>query len=132
MAIFVLMQPAAMVLHRITLTPERLAVFALTTLSFLPLAIAFNLLLRRGSVLSSSAFAVVGRFLILLVFVVGIELGVLSGVMLFMLPALVVIALVFELMAAGLYARSRNLLAIALIDAAWLALVTAAIFPIRI
>ena len=66
------------------------------------------------------------------VFVVGIELGVLAVVILFMLPALGAIALVFELMAAGLYARSRNLLAIALIDAAWIALVTAAIFPIRI
>jgi hypothetical protein len=107
-------------------------VFALTTLSFLPLAMAFNLLLRRGSVVSASVFAVVGRILILLVFVVGIALGVLSGVILFMLPALAVVALVFELMAAGLYARSRNLLAIALIDAAWIALVTAAIFPIRI
>lgn len=132
MAIFVLMQPAAMVLHRITLTPERLVVFALTTLCFLPLAMAFNLLLRRGSVLSASVFAVTGRILILLVFVVGIELGMLAGVIRFMLPALAAIALVFELMAAGLYARSRNLLAIALIDAAWIALVTAAIFPIRI
>jgi dienelactone hydrolase len=132
MAVFVLMQPTSLLLHRITLTPERLGVFILATLSFLPLAVAFNVLLRRGTVLGASVHALVGRILILLVFVVGIAVGVMAPVVFFMLPALAAIALVFELLAAGLYARSRNLLAIAVIDAAWLAMVTAAIFPIRI
>jgi hypothetical protein len=35
-------------------------------------------------------------------------------------------------LAAALYATSRNVLAVALVDAAWLALVTAAIMPVRI
>ena len=37
-----------------------------------------------------------------------------------------------ELLAASLYASSRNLLAIAIIDAACLALILAAVMPIRI
>jgi predicted branched-subunit amino acid permease len=36
-----------------------------------------------------------------------------------------------ELLAAGVYAGSRNLLAIALLDAGWLAMVAAAIMPVR-
>ena len=48
-----------------------------------------------------------------------------------MLPMLATVCLLFEALASALYAASRNLLAIALLDAAWLAFVTAAIMPVR-
>ena len=60
------------------------------------------------------------------------RLGLLSGVLLLMLGPLLLILLLVELLAAGIYARSRNLLVIAAIDAASLALVLAAIMPIRV
>jgi hypothetical protein len=61
----------------------------------------------------------------------GVEAGVLDVVLLFMLPTLAVVYLLFEVLASALYAVSRNLLAIALLDAAWLAFVTAAVMPVR-
>ena len=60
------------------------------------------------------------------------RLGLLSGVVMFMLPALAAIAVFMEVFAASVYAASRNLVAIAVVDAAWLALVVAAIMPIRV
>jgi dienelactone hydrolase len=130
--VFVLMQPFAVVMHRVTLTPERMAVFLMATLGFLPLALAFNLLLRRGPTASATLFAVAGRVLVLLVLVAGIRAGILAEVLLFMLPALASVSLLFEVFASSVYAASRNLLAIAVVDAAWLAIVAAAIMPIRV
>lgn len=131
-AVFSLMHPVTAVVHRLTLTPERMLAFALAALGLVLLALPFNLLLRRGGVASSTLFALAGRALIIAVLVAGVWLGVLHHVVLLMLPALAVVSFVFEALAASLYAASRNLLAVALIDAGWLALVFAAILPIRI
>jgi dienelactone hydrolase len=130
--IFVLTQPLGVVTHRLTLTPERTLVFGLCTLALIPFTLAFQLLLRRGATLDATLFAVVGRVLVLLTLVIGVRVEILPSVVLLMLPALVFVFIVGEVMAAALYAASRNLVAIAVVDAAWLALVLAAITPIRI
>jgi hypothetical protein len=130
--VFTLMRVFEPVMHRLTLTPERSLVFVMTTLGLLPLALAFNLLLRRGPTLGATLTALAGRILILLVLFAGVKVGILSMVVLFMLPALAFVCLQFEVLAAALYASSRNVLALSIIDAAWLAMVTAAIMPIRI
>ncbi len=129
--LFLLMQPIAVVVHRATLTPERMLVFAAATLGLLPLTLAFNLLLRRGATASATLTALAGRVLVLLVLFAGVKTGVLDVVLLFMLPTLAAVYLLFEVLASALYAASRNLLAIALLDAAWLAFVTAAVMPVR-
>jgi hypothetical protein len=129
--LFLLMQPIGVVVHRATLTPERMLVFAAATLGLLPLTLAFNLLLRRGATASATLTALAGRVLVLLVLFAGVKAGVLDVVLLFMLPTLAVVYLLFEVLASALYAVSRNLLAIALLDAAWLAFVTAAVMPVR-
>jgi hypothetical protein len=49
-----------------------------------------------------------------------------------MIPALALVFLLVEIMASSFYLASRNLLAIALMDAAWLGLIVAAIMPIRL
>ena len=49
-----------------------------------------------------------------------------------MLPTLALAFVAIELLAASIYAASRNVAAIALIDAAWVALVVAAAMPVRI
>ena len=64
--------------------------------------------------------------------VVGVAAGLVSAVVVLMLPALVLVFALFELLCATIYPASRNLLAIALIDAAWLALVMATSMPVRI
>ena len=126
------MNPVGVVFHRITLTPERTLVFALATLGILPFSLAFQLLLRRGTPLVASLYAVAGRVLVLVMLVAGVRFGVLGRVVLLMLPALAIVFALFEVLAASLYAASRNLVAISLIDAAWLALIIAAIMPVRI
>ncbi len=131
-ALYTALVPMSVVLHRVTLTPERLAIFGMSAAGFFPLALAFNLLLRRGSDAAATLFAVAGRLLVLAVFVVGVALGVLPGVLLLMLPALTGVSLLFEAFAAPLYASSGNLVAVALVDAAWLAIVVAAIVPVRV
>jgi dienelactone hydrolase len=128
---FLLMLPIAVALHRATLTPERTLVFAAAMLGLLPLTLAFNLLLRGGATASATLMALAGRALILLVLFAGVKAGVLDFVLLFMLPTLAAVSLLFEVLASALYAASRNLLAIALLDAAWLAFVMAAVMPVR-
>ena len=130
--VYVLLQPFGAYLHRIALTPERLAVFALATLGFLPLALAMQVLLRRGRPLSAAGYALAGRGLVVLVLVAGVAAGVLSPVVMLMLPALAIVFVLVEITASSFYLASRNLLAIGLVDAAWLALIVAAIMPIRV
>jgi len=69
--------------------------------------------------------------LVVLVLVLGIRLGLLDGVMAFILGPLVLVFVLVEIVAAGVYATSGNLLTIALVDATWLALVLATSMPIR-
>jgi dienelactone hydrolase len=132
LAIHVLTNPLAPVLHRMTLTPERSVVFGLAAAGLLPFTLAFELLLRRGSPLSASLYALAGRALVVLVLLIGVATGILGGVVLFMLPALGAVFVVFEALAVPIHAAARNVLAIAAIEAAWLALVCAATMPIRV
>jgi hypothetical protein len=130
--LFVLLNPLGLFLHRLTLTPERMLAFVLATLSLLPFSLASALLLRRGPPVTATLYALAGRALVLLVLAADVWAGLLNGVVALLLGPLVLIFLLFELLAASIYATSRNLLAIAVIDAAWLALILAAVMPIRI
>ncbi len=129
---YMLLQPFGVYLHRIALTPERMGVFLLATAGFLPLALAMQVLLRRGRPLSAAGYSLAGRVLVILVLIAGVAAGVLSPVVVLMLPALALVFVLVEIMASSFYLASRNLLAIGLIDAAWLALIVAAIMPIRV
>jgi hypothetical protein len=130
--IFVLLQPFGAYFHRLTLTPERMAVFVLAGLAFLPLELATQTLLRRGRPLSAALYAASGRALILLALIVGVVAGVLPPVVMLMVPALAIVFVLIEVLAASIYLASRNLLAIAALDAAWIALIVAAIMPVRV
>ena len=98
----------------------------------LPLALAMQALLRRGRPLSAGLYCAAGRVVVLLVLIAGVQAGVLAAVVMLMLPALALVFVMVEILASSFYLASRNLLAIGLIDAAWLGLVVAAIMPIRI
>jgi dienelactone hydrolase len=129
---YILLQPFGVTLHRIALTPERMGIFALATVGLLPLSLAMQVLLRRGRPLSAALYSVAGRVLLLLVLMAGAAAGVLAPVVMLMLPAVAVVYVLVEIMASSFYLASRNLLAIGLIDAAWLALIVAAIMPVRV
>jgi dienelactone hydrolase len=131
-AIVALVQPFGAVLHGLSLTPERGAVFAASTLGLLPLALASSALLRRGGTAGAALAALGGRLLVLLALIAGVRLGVLGSVVLLMVPPLAVLSLLLEELASSIYAVSRNLLAIAVVDAAWLALAVAAVMPVRV
>jgi dienelactone hydrolase len=131
-AVFVLVAPLGVVVHRLTLTPERMLVFVLAALAILPFAVAFQLLLRVGRPLVASLTAVAGRALALLVLFVGVRIGVMPGVVAFMLPSLALAFCFIEVLSASIYAASRNIAALALIDAACVALIVAASMPVRI
>jgi len=131
-AVFVLVVPLGVATHRLTLTPERTLVFLLSALALLPFALAFQLLLRCGRPLVASLAAVAGRVLVLLFLMAGVRIGVMPLVVTLMLPTLALAFVAIELLAASIYAASRNVTAIALIDAAWVALIAAASMPVRI
>ena len=132
LAVFAMTAPFGVVVHRATLTPERLVVFAMCAAGFFPFSLAFACLLRRGTPLGAALFALAGRALVVALLVAGVALGVLPFVLVLMLAPLCGVFAMLELLAAFAYARSRNLLAIALLDAAWLAAVTAALMPVRL
>ena len=131
-AVAMLLQPLGLVLHRVSLTPERCLAWLGVTLAVLPLALSFNLLLRRGATGGATLSVLCGRMLIFLVLGLGVWVGVLAPAMAFILPVLLLMSLAFEALAFSFYEGSHNVLAIALVDAGWLALVLAAIMPIRI
>jgi dienelactone hydrolase len=130
--VFLLLQPMGAVIHRVTFTPERAIVFAAATPFLLPFAFAFQLLVRRGTARQAALGAVAGRILVLGALAVGVATGILPRVVLLMLPGFVVVFTLFELLSATIYTVSRNLLTIALIDAALIALLVATGMPIRL
>jgi hypothetical protein len=90
----------------------------------------FELLVRRGSLLSSTVWAIIGRALILVLMVVGVSLSVLPFVLLLILPILTVTQVMLEIFAASAYSASRNLTLIAVFETLWFAWLIAAASPI--
>jgi pimeloyl-ACP methyl ester carboxylesterase len=126
------MTPLGVVLHRLGLTPERALVAVGLTLAFLPLYLALELLLRRGTTSVAAIASAGGRLLVLGVLMLGVAIGVLPWVIALMLPVVVVIFVLGEIVAWPIYARSRNRSAIALMQAAWFAWLVAATMAIRL
>lgn len=131
-AVLALLQPMSGTLHGLALTPERGWAFVLSTLALLPFSLAVQLWLRRGSPLVANALGIAGRVVVVLVLLLGMQLGLYHRVLVFVLGPLCLIFVGTEILAAAIYATSRNRLTIAVIDAAWLAFVLAAIMPIRV
>jgi hypothetical protein len=106
-------------------------VTALTAAAMFPLFLALELLLRRGTVLAATLASVAGRALVVLATILGITTGLLPGFIAFLLPLSVVFFVLAELLAAPLYAVSRNRLVIALVQTGWLAWLQASGMAIR-
>ena len=132
LAVFTLTQAFGVAVHRSTLSPERMAVFAMSAAGLCLFSLPFQLLLRRGPPLAAALSALAGRAVVLGVLLAGVATGVLPFVLVLMLPPLCGVFVALEVVAAGVYAGSRNPLAIALLEAGWLAAVAAAIMPVRL
>ena len=132
LVVFSLTSAFGVALHRVTLTPERLLVFAMAAAGFFPLSLAFACLVRRGPAPGAVLLGLAGRALVVLALAAGIAAGVLSFALALVLPLLCFAFVLMEILAAFVHAGSRNLLAIALVDAGWLAFVLTAVMPVRL
>ena len=132
LVVFTLTQCFGVAVHRSTLSPERMAVFAMAAAGLVLFSLPFQLLLRRGPPLGAALASLAGRAVVVAMLVAGVASGVLPFVLVLMLGPLCGVFALVELVAAGIYAGSRNLLAIALLDAGWIAAVAAAIMPVRL
>ena len=85
--------------------------------------------LYRGSTARAFAAVLAGKVLILAVMLAGVLAGLLPGILSVMLPLLAPVLLLMELVAVPVYARSRNRLVVALVEAGWLGWIQAAVMP---
>ena len=130
-AVYALLAPLGVLAHQLVPTPERaLAALVLTAL-LTPFFLAFETLLRRGSPAAAAALGVAGKLLVLALLVAGVFAGIVPFVVMLLLVALLLVFLLAEIVATALYASSGNLLASALLQAAWLAWLIAATMPLR-
>jgi dienelactone hydrolase len=131
-AIYLVLTPLSAGVHEMAPTPERMAVGVLYTLALLPFTLAFHHLLRRGGLGYSLGLSLAGRIVVLASIVVGVRLGIIANVIMLIVPVVAVLFVLFEVAATAIYARSRNVVLAALLEAAWLAWIMSASLPIRI
>jgi dienelactone hydrolase len=129
--VYLLLMPLGVVGHRTAPTSERVCVAAVATLLLLPFFLAFEAALRRGHLVGATLLGVSGRILVIVAMVVGVRVGVVPPVVMLMVPLLVILFLLFEVFAWGVYATSGNWLVIAVTESAWLAWLAASVLPLR-
>jgi hypothetical protein len=130
--LYLLLTPFGVVFHSLGLTPERGVLALGAALLVFPFQFGFHYLLRRGGTVAAAIASLVGRLLIVGVLVLAVSAGVLSGVVMLMLPVLALLFVLFEVVSSAVYARSRNYLASALIESVWLAWIFAAVLPVAL
>jgi len=130
--LYIVWQPMSVTMHNLSFTPERSLGAAFSMLVVLPFFMAFELLVRRGSLLMSTTASVIGRLIIVvLVFVLAVNGFLPFVVSLFAIP-LGIVFVMFEIFAASVYSASANLVLIALVESSWLAWMFAVCMPVRI
>jgi hypothetical protein len=129
-AVYVCQVATSVTLHQVSLSPERLVVMALAAVMIFPFWMGFELLVRRGGPVSSTAWAVLGRALILILMVVGVSVHLLPFVLILILPIIGIALLLIEIFSAAAYSASRNLTLIAIFETLWFAWMIAAASPI--
>jgi len=130
-AVYALLAPLGVVAHRLVPTPERALACVLAGIGVFPFFLGFEIALRRGGPLAASGLGLAGRALVLGLLLLGVSLGVIPFVVVLMLPTLAVLFLLFELVALPLHAAGRNVVALAVLEAAWFAWVTGVTMPMR-
>jgi hypothetical protein len=129
--IYLLLSPFGAVYHRLALSPIRLVAGVLVAATVLPFFLALERLTRRGNTAVAVLLGLAGKTVLLVVTLIGLGLQLLPGVIGVIVPILVLIFLMMEVFAAGVYAAGRNITLIAVVHAGWFAWVAAAAMPIR-
>jgi dienelactone hydrolase len=120
----------SVVLHHLSLSPERLMVMGMETVLTFPFWMSFEWLVRRGGLAISTVQASLGRILILVLMGVGAGLNVLPFVLILILPILAIAFVMIEIFAASAYSASHNLTLIAVFETLWFAWMISAVCPI--
>ena len=128
--VYVCQVAMSMMLHHLSLSPERLMVMAMATVLLFPFWMSFEWLVRRGGLAISTVQASLGRILILVLMGVGAALNVLPFVLILILPILAIAFAMIEIFAASAYSASRNLTLIAVFETLWFAWMISATSPI--
>ncbi len=132
LALYLLLQPIGPFLHELVPTPKRLVLGVVIGAGLAVFTIPVERWLRRGSLRQAVGMSAAGRVLLLVALYVGAVLGVVDGFITLIMPLFVVLFLVLEVFSAGVYAASRNVTVIALINAATLGWVLGVFMPVRI
>jgi len=128
--VYVCQVAMSVMLHHLSLSPERLMVMAMATVLLFPFWMGFELLVRRGGLTISTVWGSLGRILILAMMVVGVSLNVLPFVLMLVLPIIGIGFVMMEIFAASAYSVSRNLTLIAFAETLWFAWMIVAAAPI--
>ena len=131
-AVYVAQVAMSVMLHHLSLSPERLIAMAMAAVLLLPFWAGFELLVRRGGTAASTGWAIVGRLLILIMMAVGVSLRVLPFVLMLVMPIIGIALLFIEVFAAAAYSASRNLTVIVVFETLWFAWMIAATSPITL
>jgi len=127
-ALFVLLNPLGAVFHRLIPTPERLVLWVAVAALVLPFFAAFEAIVRRGTVLRSIGWGVLGRVVLLAALYLGVASAAFPPVVGIVVPLLLGLFLLLEVFAATAYSAGRNPALIAVVDAIFVAwIVTATI-----
>jgi len=130
-AVYVVLAPLLETLHRATPTPERALVTLVLALLFLPFFLAVEGLLHRGRWPVALAAGLLGRVLTVAMLLLGVSLGILPPVVNLMLAPLALVLVLAEFTSIAAYARSRDRLAAAVLQAGWVAWAVAILMPMR-
>ena len=129
-ALYALLTPLNITVHRLALGPERALVGLVMAVILLPFCFATGLLLRQGSTWRASLSSVAGHAILVGVLICGVLLEVTPFVVMLMIPMFVLLLVSFELIATGIYAASRNIATIAILEALFMGWIFAAILPL--
>ena len=127
---YALLAPLGAASHRMALTPERTLVAFFAALLLFPFCLASGLLLRRGSTWVATLTSLGGHVIVVAVLVIGVLVQIMPGILFLMIPIFAVLLLAFEIVATGIYAASRNITTIALLESLFIAWVFSAVMPI--
>jgi hypothetical protein len=132
LALYLLVQPIGPFLHELVPTPKRLILGAVVAAGLFVFMLPLERWVRRGSPLQAAGASAAARLLLIVVLQVGAQIGVVPGFLVLVMPLLVVLFVLLEIFAAGVYATSRNVFVIAAVNAIVLAWIVAAFMPVRI
>ena len=132
LAAYALISPVGVVFHRLTLTPERLAVGSIGAALTFPFWLSFEALVRRGRTIAAACLGLVGRIGVAAAIVVAAALGLMPPVTLLILPVLLAGFVLLELLATVLYAAGGSWVLIALVETGLLGWVAAVTMPITV